>query len=57
MPLRLATVLAIQAVIYLIMPIPVMIDSMTGNPIHHGFGKRLVSVITLDVGKGNDDIV
>ena len=52
-PLFLATASAIQAVTGFVVGSPVVGYSSAGYPIHYGFGKRLVSVVTLYVSKGH----
>jgi len=56
-PLCLTTVSAVQPHRELVMLKPVVGLCSAGYPIHHGFGKRLVSVVTLHIGKGDDNIV
>jgi len=53
-PLCLATASAIQAVTGFVVGSPVVGYSSAGYPIHHGFGKGLMSVVTLYIGKGSD---
>jgi len=52
-PLCLATGVAIQSVIDFVVGSPVIGYSSAGYPIHHGFGKWLMSVVTLYIGKGS----
>ncbi len=47
------TASAIQAVTDFVVGSPVVGYSSAGYPIHHRFGKRLVSVVTLYIGKGH----
>jgi len=44
--------MAVQSVVDFIVGSPVVGYSSAGYPIHHGFGKRLVSVVMLYIGKG-----
>jgi hypothetical protein len=48
-------VLTVQTAIVAVVVKPVVGYSSASYPIHHGFGKRLVSVIPLHIGKGNDN--
>jgi len=52
-PLCLATVLTVQTSIIAVVAKPVVGYSSAGYPIHYSFGKRLMSVITLYIGKGH----
>ena len=51
LPLFPATATAIQAGVGFVVGSPVVGYGSAGNPIHHGFGEGLVSVIPLHVGK------
>jgi len=53
LPLCFVTAMTIQAVISFVVGSPVVGYGSAGNPIHHGFGERLVSVIPLYIGKGH----
>jgi hypothetical protein len=52
-PLGFATVFTVQTAIVAVVTKPVVGYSSAGYPIHHGFRKRLVSVVTLYIGKGH----
>ena len=52
-PLCLATVLTIQTATITVVAKPVVGYSSAGYPIHYGFGKWLVSVVTLYIGKSS----
>ena len=56
-PLLLATATAVQAFAGFVVASPVVGYCSAGYPIHHGFGKWLVSIIPLHIGKGDDNIV
>ena len=45
--------LTIQTATITVVVKPVVGYSSAGYPIHHSFGKRLVSVVTLYIGKGS----
>ena len=51
-PLFLATASAIKTFASFVVASPVVGYSSAGYPIHDGFGKGLVSVVTLHIGKG-----
>ena len=51
LPLCLATVFAVKTVIEAVVAKPVVGYGSAGNPIHHGFGEGLMSVIPLHVGE------
>ena len=54
MPLCLATMFTVQTAIVAVVVKPVVGYGSAGYPIHHGFGKRLVSVVMLYIGKGSN---
>jgi len=54
LPLCLATVFTVKTAIITVVAKPVVGYSSAGYSIHHGFREWLVSVITLDIGKGSN---
>jgi hypothetical protein len=57
LPSCLATVFTVQPAIVAVMAKPVVGLRSAGYPIHHSFGKRLMTIISLGCGKGEYYIV